>query len=42
LPEVVLHICNPSTQQAEAGRLRVQGQLGLHNETLTQKKVLVT
>jgi hypothetical protein len=27
-----------STQEAEAGALRVPGQLGLHSETLSQKK----
>jgi hypothetical protein len=29
--------CNPSTQEAEAGGLRVQGQSALHNETLFKK-----
>jgi hypothetical protein len=32
------HTCNPSTQKAEAGWLQVQGQPGLHNKTLSQKK----
>jgi hypothetical protein len=30
--------CNTSTQEAEAGGSRVQGQLGVHRETLSQKK----
>jgi hypothetical protein len=29
----MVHACNPSTQELEAG-----GQPGLHSETLTQKK----
>jgi hypothetical protein len=29
--------CNPSTQEAEAGRTRVPVQPGLHSKTLTQK-----
>jgi hypothetical protein len=29
---VVVHICNPSIQEVEAGGLRVQSQPGLHNE----------
>jgi hypothetical protein len=32
---MVSHAYNPSTQEAEAGGL--QGQLGLHNEILSQK-----
>jgi hypothetical protein len=35
---VVAHTCNPSTSEAEAGGWRVEGQLGLHNKTLSQKK----
>jgi hypothetical protein len=35
-PRVVVHACNPSTQEAEAEGLRVQSYL--HNETLSQKK----
>jgi hypothetical protein len=35
---MVLHTYNPSTWEAEAGRLRVQGQPGLHSETLSLKK----
>jgi hypothetical protein len=31
-PGVMVHTCHPSTQQAEAGRLQVQGQPGLHSE----------
>jgi hypothetical protein len=36
------HACHPSTQEAEAGGSRVQGQPGLHSETLSprpQKKM---
>jgi hypothetical protein len=33
---VVVHDCNHSTWEAEVG-LRVQGQPGLHSETLSQK-----
>jgi hypothetical protein len=31
-------ICNPSTQKAKTGGLKVQSQPGLHSETLSQKK----
>jgi hypothetical protein len=34
---VVVHAFNPSTQEAEAGGLQVQGQPGLHSETLPHK-----
>jgi hypothetical protein len=34
---IVAHVCNPSTGEAEAGGLRVQGQSGLYSETLSQK-----
>jgi hypothetical protein len=34
----VVHICNPSIQEAEARRSQVQGQPGLHREMLTPKK----
>jgi hypothetical protein len=34
---VVVHICNPSTQEAEAGGSSVPGQPGTHRETLSQK-----
>jgi hypothetical protein len=38
-PSVVAHTSNPSICKVEAGGLRVQGQqLGLHNETLSQKR----
>jgi hypothetical protein len=33
---MVMHVCNHSTQEAEVGGLRVQGQLGLHSQTLSQ------
>jgi hypothetical protein len=35
---MVVCICNPSTQEAEAGRWRVCSQTGLHNEALFQNK----
>jgi hypothetical protein len=31
---VMVHTCNSSTQEAEAGRTQVQGQPGLHGEAL--------
>jgi hypothetical protein len=31
---VVVHTCIPRPWKAEAGRQRIQGQLGLHRETL--------
>jgi hypothetical protein len=34
---MVVHTCNSSTIKAEAGALQVQGQPGLHSETLSQK-----
>jgi hypothetical protein len=34
---VVVHACNPSTWEAGTGGLRVQGQSGMHGETLAQK-----
>jgi hypothetical protein len=33
-PGVVIHDCNSSTQESEAGGLRVQGQPRLHSQTL--------
>jgi hypothetical protein len=33
---MVVRACNPSTREAEAGELRVQGQPGLYSETLSQ------
>jgi hypothetical protein len=36
---LVMQTCNPSTLEAEAGRLRVQGQPGLHSDSLTQKNI---
>jgi hypothetical protein len=38
---MVLHICNPSTQGAEAGGSQVRGQPGLHSETLSQTNIKV-
>jgi hypothetical protein len=42
-PGSVMYFCNPGTQESQARKLRpkvrpVQGQTGLHNETLSQKK----
>jgi hypothetical protein len=37
-PCVVVHADNPSMWEAEAGGLQVQGQLGLHSMTLSQKQ----
>jgi hypothetical protein len=34
---MVVHTCNPSTQEAEAGELGVPGQPGLCSKTLSQK-----
>jgi hypothetical protein len=34
----VTHICNPNTWEAEAGGWRIQGQPGLHGETLSEGK----
>jgi hypothetical protein len=36
LAGVVVHACNPSTQEAEAGGFPVQGQAGLPSKTLSQ------
>jgi hypothetical protein len=35
---VVALASNPSTQEADAGELRIGDQSGLYNETLLQKK----
>jgi hypothetical protein len=35
---MVITTCNPSTQEVEAEGSWVQGQSGLHSETLSQKK----
>jgi hypothetical protein len=35
---MVVHACNFSTQEAEAGGLQVQGQPGLYGKTLSQEK----
>jgi hypothetical protein len=37
---IKLHAYNPSTLEAEAGGSQVQGQPGLHSETLFQKEIL--
>jgi hypothetical protein len=34
----VVHICNPSTWEAEAGGSQIGSQPGLHSEILYQKK----
>jgi hypothetical protein len=36
-PSMVVYACNSSIQEAEAGRLKVSGQLGLHSEILKKK-----
>jgi hypothetical protein len=38
--DVVVHTCNLSTEEAEAGGLQVQGQPGLYNKTLSLKKII--
>jgi hypothetical protein len=35
---MVVHACNPSNREAEAGGYRVPGQSGVHSKTLSQKK----
>jgi hypothetical protein len=37
LPGLVVHICNPSILEVEAGGFQVEDQHGLHSETLSQK-----
>jgi hypothetical protein len=36
-PGMIVHACNPSTQEAEAGGLQIPDLPGLHSETLFQK-----
>lgn len=36
IKEKKMHNCHPSPRKAEAGRLRISGQPGLHGETLCQ------
>jgi hypothetical protein len=36
-PDMVVYICDPSSWEAEAGRILNQGQSGLHSETLSQE-----
>lgn len=38
VPTVVVCTFNPGYQEAEVGVFGVQGQLGLHNESLAKKK----
>jgi hypothetical protein len=35
---VVVHACNPSTQEAKTGGLEVPAKNGIHSETLSPKK----
>jgi hypothetical protein len=35
---MVEYICNPSTQEVEAGGLQIPGQFGINSEILSQKK----
>jgi hypothetical protein len=37
-PGMVVHACNPSTQEAMVGELQVRGQPGLHSNILSQEK----
>jgi hypothetical protein len=40
----MVHACNPSTQEDKTGGLKVQGQVELQSETLSQKvfiKILI-
>jgi hypothetical protein len=37
-PGMVVHSCNPSIAEYKVGGFGVQGQPGLHSETLSQKK----
>jgi hypothetical protein len=37
-PSMLVYACNPNTQEAEAGRLRVWGQCGLYSKTQKKKK----
>jgi hypothetical protein len=39
---MLMHIYNTSIWEAEARELQVQGQPGLHSETLFQKKKTIT
>jgi hypothetical protein len=36
VPDVVVHTCNSSTEEAEVGEPEVQSQPGLHSGTLSQ------
>jgi 3'-phosphoadenosine 5'-phosphosulfate sulfotransferase (PAPS reductase)/FAD synthetase len=35
---MAVHICNPSTQNAESGGLEIQSQPGLHSDRLSLKE----
>jgi hypothetical protein len=39
---VVVLTCNPSSWEVNTGRLQVQGQPGLHSETLPYLKIITT
>jgi hypothetical protein len=39
LPSILVHVCNPNTQEAEAGESQVPGQSGLHSETVSEHKI---
>jgi hypothetical protein len=36
------HACNPRIREAEAGRLQVPGQPGLHSELVSQKRDIIS
>lgn len=36
--DTVAHACNPSTQEAEAGKLPIQSQPGLHSKIVAKTK----
>jgi hypothetical protein len=39
-PGMMMHAHNPSTWETEAGEFQVRGQSGLHNEILSQNKII--
>jgi hypothetical protein len=41
LSGMVVLVCNPSTQDAEAEASQVPGQSGLHTETMSQKRKII-
>jgi hypothetical protein len=36
VPDMMVHVCNPNTFEAEVGGLQVEGQPGLHSNTMSQ------